>query len=149
MAACEAALGSNVPGKGYGQSELALEGLNLFGMKQHTHPLYGDLMLPTREFIKGNWTEMTADFVKYPDLKSCFLDRMNTLKAMAAIRQPSYVGGALIYPEYAAALASSTPIGYIIAVSKRWSTDPNRAGIVSEIYSEYNTFMPPLANNSE
>ena len=36
MAACEAALES-----GFGKSGLAREDNNLFGMKQHPHPVYG------------------------------------------------------------------------------------------------------------
>src|SRR5580700_4222620 len=73
MAACEAALES-----AYGQSVLAKQGNNLFGMKVHEHPTYGVLILPTREFQSGGWTIIQAEFVKYPALEDCFADRLAT-----------------------------------------------------------------------
>src|SRR5579872_123560 len=74
MAACEAALES-----GYGTSQLAVKDNNLFGMKQHQHPVYGTERLPTREFENGQWKVIEAEWVHYPDYDSCFRDRMLTL----------------------------------------------------------------------
>src|SRR5437868_2889649 len=78
FAACEAALES-----GYGTSGLAIADHNLFGMKQHTHPVYGTHNLPTREFIHGGWKSEVAHWVKYPTERDCFIDRMATLKRLA------------------------------------------------------------------
>src|SRR5271155_422242 len=64
MAACEAALESN-----YGQSVLAREGLNLFGMKQHQHPVDGTLNIPTKEYLNGDWIAVDAEWVKYDSLR--------------------------------------------------------------------------------
>lgn len=89
---------------------------NLFGMKQHTHPVFGTVNLPTREFLHGGWVTVSADFVKYPTLADCFADRQATLVALA----PKY-------PHYAAALNASTPEEFLTEVSKTWSTDPQRA----------------------
>lgn len=122
MAAAEAALESN-----YGQSELARDANNLFGMKQHFHPVYQTMTLPTREFEKGEWEKVPgARWVKYPDLASCFADRLSTLKRLAPV-----------YPHYAAALDASDPYGYINEVSATWSTDPLRAAKVIAIYQQY------------
>lgn len=135
MAACEAALES-----AYGRSQLAAADNNLFGMKQHWHPEYGTVNLPTKEFVMaphstsgaanaadmghpGKWIETTAEFVKYPDWTSCFRDRMATLRRLA----PNY-------PHYAAALAATSPEQYITEVSKSWSTDPKRAEKVLAIF---------------
>src|SRR5271170_6477870 len=74
MAASEAALES-----GYGLSGLAADDNNLFGMKQHLHPEYGTVSLPTKEFEHGQWVPMFAEWVKYPDWPTCFFDRLNTL----------------------------------------------------------------------
>src|SRR5580698_2560318 len=106
MAACEAALESR-----YGQSELACEGNNLFGMKQHEHPQYQTLNLPTHEGTPGHsdWREITAEFVHYPDWATCFGDRLATLRRLSAE-----------YPHYAAALAASDPETYVSEVSKTW-----------------------------
>jgi flagellum-specific peptidoglycan hydrolase FlgJ len=96
-------------------SLLARESNNLFGMKQHDHPIYGAVNLPTREFVKGAWMTVNAEFVKYPTLAACFADRMATLERLA----PSY-------PHYAAALKANTPEEFLTQVSLTWSTGPTR-----------------------
>src|SRR5271170_5505986 len=118
MAACEAALES-----AYGRSLLAIQDSNLFGMKQHKHPIYGTHALPTREFEKGQWIEVEALWVHYPDHAACFADRMSTLQRLA-----SY------FPHYAAALAAGSGVTYVMEVSQTWSTDPLRAQKVLAIY---------------
>jgi len=120
MAACEAALES-----AFGKSGLATLDNNLFGMKQHKHPIYGTHILPTREFENGQWEVVNAAWVHYPDQASCFADRMATLQRLAPV-----------YPHYAAALDASDRDTYITAVSQTWSTDPNRAAKVQAIYAE-------------
>lgn len=127
MAACEAALESD-----YGTSALARLGLNLFGMKQHVHPSYGTLNLPTKEFENGEWVPQIAQWVRYDTLQECFADRMATLERLAPM-----------YPEYAAALTAADPQTYIVQVSKKWSTDPNRAIDVLDIFSEAFPADPP------
>lgn len=123
MAACEAALES-----GYGGSELARKAYNLFGMKQHAHPQFGTLALPTKEFLDHKWIAVTAEWVRYPDLKSCFADRLNTLQRLANA-----------YPHYAAALRAKDATTFVTEVSRSWSTDPERAKKVLAIYSQFNS----------
>jgi flagellum-specific peptidoglycan hydrolase FlgJ len=120
MAACEAALEST-----YGTSLLVVQDKNAFGMKQHRHPIFGTHNLPTREFENGEWEHVTAAWVSYPDLASCFTDRMDTLRRLSSV-----------YPHYAAALAAKDAISYCTEVSKTWSTDPKRAEKVLAIYKE-------------
>ncbi len=122
MAACEAALESN-----YGLSELARDANNLFGMKQHCHPLYGTMTLPTREFENGEWMVVKAEWEKYPDLRACFADRLATLERLSNV-----------LPHYKAALDATTADEYIAEVSKTWSTDPLRGEKCLSIYLEYN-----------
>jgi flagellum-specific peptidoglycan hydrolase FlgJ len=121
MAACEAALESS-----WGNSALALDGHNLFGMKQHTHPVYGTMTLPTREFIGGDWIMVNAGWVSYPDWRACFCDRLATLERLSNA-----------YPHYKAALNAPDAQTYILEVSQTWSTDPDRAKKVLSIYQEY------------
>jgi flagellum-specific peptidoglycan hydrolase FlgJ len=136
MAACEAALESS-----YGRSELARDALNLFGTKQHQHPEYGTLSLPTKEFLDGQWQVVDANWVKYPTLADCFLDRMHTLGRLA----PKYA-------HYAAALAATDAETYVLEVSKSWASDPERAAKVIQIYNEYLELQPaepaPAANDT-
>lgn len=96
-------------------SELGVQDNNLFGMKQHAHPLYGTVNLPTREFLYGGWVIQHDDFVKYPTMAACFADRMKTLQQLAPH-----------YPHYAAALKASTPEEFLTQVSLTWSTGPKR-----------------------
>lgn len=121
MAACEAALES-----GYGSSELAVQGHNLFGVKQHIHARFGTLNLPTKEFLNGNWTVVDAAWVSYPTLTDCFRDRLATLQLLAPH-----------YPHYAAALGAPDAQTFVTEVSKSWSTDPQRAAKVIQIFDKY------------
>jgi flagellum-specific peptidoglycan hydrolase FlgJ len=125
MAACEAALECS-----WGHSALALDANNLFGCKQHSRPIYGTMTLSTREWLgsalDGRWITIGANWVKYPDWRACFADRLATLERLSNA-----------YPHYAAALKATDARTYITEVSKTWSTDPNRALKVLEIYVEY------------
>ncbi len=121
MAACEAALES-----GFGASLLASADNNLFGMKQHRHPAYSTVNMPTRECLDGKWITTSSQWVKYPDWRACFADRLATLERLSKV-----------YSHYAAALAATDPQTYIQQVSLTWSTDPGRAGKVLSIYQEY------------
>ena len=119
FAACEAALES-----GYGHSQLATQDNNLFGCKQHVHPIFGTHSLPTREFLSGEWVTAEANWIHYPDWQACFADRMSTLRRLA----PKF-------PHYAAALAAKTGEEYTREVSRTWSTDPARAEKVLKIFN--------------
>ena len=128
MAACEAALESS-----WGNSALAKEGNNLFGMKQHAHQVYGTLTLPTREFENGQWvTVASATWVHYPDWASCFADRLATLKRLSSV-----------YVHYRKALDAKDAGEFITEVSQTWSTDPNRAKKVLSIYQDYLAELAP------
>ena len=100
---------------GWMTKALAVTDNNLFGTKQHTHPIYGTVNLPTREFLNDRWVVENDNFIVYPTLADCFADRMHTLEQLA----PNY-------PHYAAALAASTPEEFLTQVSLTWSTDPDR-----------------------
>jgi flagellum-specific peptidoglycan hydrolase FlgJ len=136
MAACEAALEST-----WGHSALARECNNLFGMKQHSHPVFLTMTLPTQEFLNGAWKQVPgASWVKYPDWRACFCDRLSTLERLSSVM-----------PHYAAALAAKDPRTYITEVSKSWSTDPLRAQKVIGVYEEYlaaiaQSSLPPAAS---
>lgn len=121
MAACEAALESN-----WGNSGLARDAKNLFGMKQHAHPVFGTLTLPTREFLTGEWVTVSANWVKYPDWASCFADRLATMQRLSNA-----------FPHYKAALNAPDAETYISEVSKTWSTDPKRGEKVLSIYQDF------------
>ena len=124
-AACEAALES-----GWGLSQLAVLGNNLFGQKQrYGAPPGADTMtLPTREYIKGAWVTTVAPWTKFPDWNACFHERMDLLMRLSHQ-----------YPHYKSALAARDGETFIIQVSKTWSTDPDRAGKVLSLH-DYHRF---------
>ena len=139
VAACEAALES-----AYGRSGLAISDNNLFGMKQHRHPIYGTHVLPTKEFVGKDkdtqdgvcdgWIVVQANWVHYPGWSTCFFDRMATLTRLAPAKG---------FEHYAAALAAKDPETYAREVSAKWSTDPKRADKVLEIYRGWCATAPP------
>jgi flagellum-specific peptidoglycan hydrolase FlgJ len=120
-AACEAALET-----GWGSSELFQHANNVFGEKQHTIPIYMTARFPTREMQNGAWVTVEAEFVWFPTTSKAFQSRMDTLHRLASV-----------YPEYAAALSARTGEEFVVEVSKRWSTDPDRAQKVLEIYAAH------------
>ena len=125
-AACEAAVET-----GWLSSSSASQANNLFGCKQHSHPIFGTVSLPTREFLGGQWIELRADFVSYPSWDASFLDRMETLRRLA----PEY-------PHYAAALSATDGETYVRQVSQSWSTDPFRADTVLTIHRAHFAAQP-------
>lgn len=122
-AACEAALES-----GWGRSQLAVEANNLFGQKQSHPPLAGTetIAMPTREYLHGHWMTVSSNWTKFPDWSECFNARMALLERLSRA-----------YPHYGAALKAATGEQYIAAVSLSWSTDPQRAGKVLEVYDAH------------
>lgn len=122
-AACEAALES-----GWGRSKLAVEANNLFGQKQSHPPLAGTetITMPTREFLHDHWMTVLANWTRFPGWKECFAARMALLQRLSHA-----------FPHYGEALEATTGEQYLIAVSKSWSTDPERAGKVLAVYDAH------------
>lgn len=121
MAACEAVVES-----AWGTSELYKQANNIFGTKQHEHPIFGTFNLPTKEFLHHQWTVVNADWVKYPTLMASFQDRMDTLNRLARA-----------YPHYLRALHALNNEEYVTEVSQSWSTDPDRAKKCIAIYNAH------------
>ncbi len=122
-AACEVALES-----AWGASTLALKANNLFGQKQF-HPPYhgtGTITLPTKEFLHGDWIEVQAAWMSFPDWGASCRVRMEVLHRLA--RE---------YPGYARALAATDGETFIREVSAVWSTGPRRAVEVLAIHARY------------
>lgn len=104
-------------------SRLFKEDMNVFGTKQHEHPIYGTANLPTKEYLHHTWVVVNAEWVKYPTVADSFQDRMNTLVALSPH-----------YPHYANALKAITPEQFVNEVSITWSTGPARAAQVLSVY---------------
>ena len=126
FAACEA-----MEESAWGTTKLFQQANNVFGEKQKTPPVtYSTILLPTWEVIRGERRDIVAAFVQYPSLTVCFEDRMATLRRLAAT-----------FPHYAAALAATTGEEYVEQVSASWSTDPQRAANVLEIYRAHGAML--------
>ncbi|MHB8301669.1 MAG: glucosaminidase domain-containing protein [Acidobacteriaceae bacterium] len=131
-AACEAALES-----GWGHSKLAVEANNLFGQKQSHPPMAGceTVTMPTREYLHDHWMTVNANWAKFADWGQSFSARMGLLKRLARD-----------FPHYASALKASNGEQYVMAVSRSWSTDPERAGKVLAIYDAHVQTLPSARN---
>lgn len=133
MAACEAACET-----GWGTSSLYRNDHNIFGTKQHKHPIYATVNLPTKEFLDDAWEVINAPFIEYPDDAASFADRMATLNGLESV-----------YPHYAAALAATSGEDYVTQVSQTWSTSPTRAADAIAIYHAHSDVLPPLTRSGE
>jgi flagellum-specific peptidoglycan hydrolase FlgJ len=120
-AACEAALESS-----WGQSQLCLNANNIFGQKTPAAWKGGTISLPTSEFLHGAWVTVQAIWCRFPTMQAAFDARMDLLHRLAGE-----------YPDYAAALAATTPEQFLTSVSRRWSSDPQRGAKCISILHEH------------
>jgi flagellar rod assembly protein/muramidase FlgJ len=60
---------------GWGESQLAKQAFNLFGVKADGSWSGPVLYMPTREFLKGQWVTVTAGWRKYPGWLASINDR--------------------------------------------------------------------------
>ncbi|MDE2098738.1 MAG: glucosaminidase domain-containing protein [Patescibacteria group bacterium] len=127
-AACEAAEESTHRDdpSNWALSKLAIQGNNLFGMKAPSHPpegwAYPTLDLPTYEVVGGEEVAVAHQFWPiFPDWATAFKERMALLRRLSV---------------YAPALAASSGPAFVVAVSKVWATDPNRAANVLAIMAD-------------
>lgn len=132
MAACEACLET-----AWLTSELGRDYRNLFGQKcpmVHGYPSnpVGTLKvtLPTKEWDGKQFVEVRACFLWFLSFADAFMHRMRLLE-----------GAANKYPAYARALRAQTPGAYIEEVSRAWSTDPERAQKVLQIYRAHSDVL--------
>lgn len=70
---------------GWGQSTLAINGNNLFGIKGRYNGNY--IVMPTLEFINGQWITVNAEFRKYPNWDASVEDHGSFLNV-----NPRYAG---------------------------------------------------------
>jgi flagellum-specific peptidoglycan hydrolase FlgJ len=124
FAACEAALET-----GYGEHMGGTH--NLFGTKQHLHPIYSAVSLSTKEVLHGVTVNQTAPFINYPNDAASYTDRMLTLTRLQNT-----------YPHYRCALSAADGETYVTEVSRSWSSLPNRAQIVLKIHDEWKNDAP-------
>lgn len=108
---------------GWGNSELAWSAHNIFGIKADRSWVGEVVMMPTREFLGGEWTVVTAKWRKYPDWSACLKDHAKFL---------------LENPRYKPAFATTKGIQFAQAVAKAgYATDPAYAGKISQIITTY------------
>ena len=91
-------------------------------------------MLPTREFIRGAWIVVQANWIKFPDWADSFKARIQTLERLR-----------LRFPHYDAALKAADGEQFILQVSQTWSTDPHRAGKVLSIHDLHKQAFAPAS----
>lgn len=109
---------------GWGSSQLAAQGKNLFGIKADPSWVGDTLSLPTFEFINGIKTPMQALWRSYGDWKSAIDDHAAFLKAN---------------PRYAVAMLCRDAESFVSAIaSAGYSTDPDYSTKVISIMRYHN-----------
>jgi flagellum-specific peptidoglycan hydrolase FlgJ len=109
---------------GWGKSELATRGFNLFGVKADA-PWKGDILtMPTREFLQGAWVTVAARWRRYPDWLACLDDHAAFL---------------MKNPRYHLAFLTTTPEAFAKAIAAAgYATDPAYAGKIIATINAHN-----------
>lgn len=113
---------------GWGNSRLAREAHNYFGIKQSRRRAQAGLPyieLPTVEVVAGAEQRIRARFARYGSMAECFAERDELIARLAC---------------YAAARDAGDPEAFTRALAKHWATDPKYAEKVLAIYHAHELF---------
>jgi flagellum-specific peptidoglycan hydrolase FlgJ len=122
-------LESSDPKKGWGQSSLALEAHNYFGIKaEHLADPSTYEAFPAHEYIRGECQPVMARFEKYYDAADSFTDHAQLLST--AVRYRNAMLHAASPDDFAACLQTA---GY--------STSPSYARTLVELMHDYNLYQ--------
>lgn len=115
-------IGQAILESGWGKSYLATEGKNLFGIK--VGDWRGEIIsLPTKEYIKGQWITVNANFRKYRNYGESIKDHSELLNK-------SWYSQVIQAKDYKAQAKALQSCGY--------ATDPNYANLLIQIIEENN-----------
>jgi flagellum-specific peptidoglycan hydrolase FlgJ len=107
----------------WGNSQLARDGQNYFGIKFRPGLDADYIELPTVEVIAGTHRTVLARFAKFPSMEDCFRARDHIILAA---------------PCYAAARAAAhNPQQFIAALAMHWATDPEYAAKLLAVYRSH------------
>jgi len=95
----------------WGQSQLARDAHNYFGIKAHGH--HDRMAFPTFECVKGRTVRVTAQFARYASMEECFADRDRLVLSLACYAD--------------ARSAKDDPEAFARALAVHWATDPKYA----------------------
>lgn len=115
---------------GYGQSELASEHNNLFGIKAGPGYTGKKVLYWTQEFINGKWYTVQDYFRHYDDLESSFIDNASIIRN-GTDWDPYYYKGA--WKENCRSYRDATQW-----LQGRYATDPTYASKLNRIIEQYN-----------
>ena len=108
---------------GWGSSQLAQEGKNLFGVKADRAWTGQTLTMRTREFIHGQWVLVPAQWRKYADWLGCLEDHAAFL---------------LDNPRYKAAFEHADGEGFAhVVAAAGYATDPDYANKVCSVITSH------------
>lgn len=109
---------------GWGSSQLATEGYNLFGVKADPSWTGDVLTMNTREYLNDQWVMELAAWRKYPDWYGSISDHATFL---------------LTNPRYSPAFQATNGIDFANAVAAAgYATDPDYATKIAEIINAHN-----------
>lgn len=114
----------------YGQSQLAAEFGNLFGLKRGSSWTGETITLPTWEAVGGKTIQTTAEFRAYPSWVESIADYASVIERL--------------YPH--AARYASSPLGFLAGLFTtgplRWATDPGALSKAAAILHTHDLIAP-------
>jgi len=110
---------------GWGASALVTEACNLFGVKADASWLGDTVMMPTREYLNGQWVTVPAKWRKYPTWLASINDHAQFL-----LKNPRYQGAFVNCSDVEAFTNAIAKAGY--------ATDPQYASKILAIIKVHN-----------
>jgi flagellum-specific peptidoglycan hydrolase FlgJ len=104
----------------WGESRLAREAHNYFGIKAHGNAPW--IELPTTEVRDGQAVGCSARFARYDSMQTCFADRDHLIATLGCYSD--------------ARACADDPEAFICALASHWATDPKYAEKVLAIYRQ-------------
>lgn len=105
----------------WGQSQLAHDAHNYFGIKAHAN--HDRVAYPTFEVVNGRTIRETAAFARYASMDECFADRDRLILTLACYED--------------ARASTHDPEQFARALAKHWATDPRYAEKLLSVYHSH------------
>ena len=108
---------------GWGSSQLATQGRNLFGVKADASWHGPTVPMQTREFVHGTWVMVPALWRAYADWQGCLDDHAAFLTQN---------------PRYRACFAHPDGVSFAAAVAAAgYATDPHYAALIAQLINQH------------
>lgn len=127
----------------WGQSQLAREARNFFGIKYSpfcaSHGAYGSVTMPTHEVVKGQSVPVHAEFCAFRTIQDSI-----DCRAALLLQMPNYALAHQVAQEPASPGKAQRFVEALQGARLPYSTNPNYVAEVMAIVHEYQLDQPPV-----